>query len=86
MSERKANGLVVDDRDIRKHKNDIVRLASILTGNETCTLPDAVSQDMQLFIERYTTDPVEPKALKIPGLTTADIVQTLKNVYLSLLA
>lgn len=82
LSERKANGQAVDERDIRKHKNDIVRLIAILTGNETCILPEKVLQDMQNFIACFESEPVEPKALKIPGLTAADIVQVLKKVYL----
>lgn len=82
LSEKKASGFSVSERDIKKHKNDIARLSTILTGNERCNLPEAVKADMRQFIAQYETDPVEPKSLNIPGLASSDIIEVLQKVYL----
>ena len=82
LSEKKSSGYGISERDIKKHKNDIVRLSAILTGNERCELPEAVKADMQQFIEQYETDPIEPKALNISGLTASEIIEVLQKVYL----
>jgi hypothetical protein len=39
LSERKASGQQISEKDIRKHKNDVARLAALFTGNETCIVP-----------------------------------------------
>ncbi len=41
----------VDSRDIKKHLNDIARLAGSLEGNEKVILPVSIQKDMQKFLE-----------------------------------
>lgn len=82
LSKRKALGFNVSEGDIRKHKNDIVRLASILRENEQCKLPKTIVEDMHKFISFLEEDPVQPKEINIPGLTAKDIIDVLKKVYL----
>ena len=81
LSERKASGYHIDERDIRKHKNDVARLAALLTGNENCMVPAAVYNDIVLFIEAFEKDPPDIKSLGIPGVTVSDIVELLKKIY-----
>lgn len=82
LSQRRATVGGISERDIKKHKNNIVRLASILTGNERCELQEGVKADMQQFIAQFEEDPAEPKELNIPGLTAKDIIEVLHKVYL----
>ena len=82
LSERKEQGQNIDENDIKKHKNDVVRLATILSGNESPDLPDEIKADMEKFIIQFEKEPVEPKALKIPGLFSKDIIRVLRKVYL----
>jgi hypothetical protein len=82
LSERKAQGQHADERDIRKHKNDVVRLTAILSGNERCELPDQVKSDMEQFINQLENEPIEPKVLKITGVSFEDIILALRRVYL----
>lgn len=83
LSKRKAAGQAVDSADIKKHKNDVARLVSIMTGRETAKMPDAVRADMAQFIAQYEQNPVEPKSLKLQGLTSAGIVALLKQIYMA---
>lgn len=82
LRERKATGQHVDEKDIRKHKNDVVRLATLLTVTEQCDLPDPVRHDMALFIEGLHNESVDLKTLKISGIKFEDILEVLSQVYL----
>lgn len=83
LSERKANGQAVDSADIKKHKNDIARLTTLLRGTETVHLPAAVRAEMARFIALYEQNPVNPKSLKLVGTTSAAIIEMLKHIYLT---
>ena len=50
LSTRKQQGEQVDEKDIRKHKNDVARLTTLLTGEERCPLPPAIQREMQAFL------------------------------------
>lgn len=80
---KKAQGLHVDEKDIRKHKNDVLRLSTLLTGNERCELPETVHEEFSLFLRELAQEPADLKSLKISGVTLAQIVDTLSAVYLT---
>ena len=82
LSARRANGQSVDEKSVRKHRNDICRLAVLLTGKERPFMSEAVRADMQRFMEAYESDPVDPKTLKISGIGAKQVVETLRSVYL----
>jgi len=83
LSERKAAGQRVDEKDIRKHKNDVARLAALFTGSETCIVPASVLADMRLFIEAFENDPPDMKALGLSGVTSQDVADMLRKIYIS---
>lgn len=82
LRERKAQGQHVDEKDIRKHKNDILRLATLLTHTERCELAEPVRRDISIFIDNLRLDPIDLKTLKISGTTFEDIIAVLSQVYL----
>lgn len=81
LTERKSRGQHVDEKDIRKHKNDVIRLVTLLNGSEKCELSEAVKQDMSAFVEKLRQDPVDPKSLKISGIRFEEILDILRQVY-----
>jgi len=81
LSARKAEGQSISERDIRKHKNDVARLAALLTGSESVTVPQSVFDDMVKFIEEFEKDPPDMKSLRIPGVTSSDISDLLRKIY-----
>jgi hypothetical protein len=83
LSERKASGQQISEKDIRKHKNDVARLAALFTGNETCIVPARVLTDITLFIDAFEKEPPDIKALGLPGVTSDDVVAMLKRIYTS---
>jgi len=82
LTERKAAGQRIDEKDIRKHRNDVARLAAILTGNESCAVPGSVHSDMARFIEAFENDPPDMKSLGIAGVTGKDITDLLRRIYI----
>ncbi|KIR01728.1 hypothetical protein P261_00542 [Lachnospiraceae bacterium TWA4] len=82
LSEKKQKGIHVDEKDIKKHKNDVVRLATILNDNDNIVLPEEVEKDMKEYIKKYEQSPVDVKSLKIRGVTNEQIVERLKKLYL----
>jgi len=51
LSERKAKGEPVDEKDIKKHRHDILRLAVNLTGQEKPDLGPTTKADLKLAFE-----------------------------------
>jgi len=52
LTERKKRGEQVDSKNIRKHKNDIVRLSTLLSPDIRMVLPEVVARDMATFLEK----------------------------------
>lgn len=67
---------------MKKHRNDVCRLATLLAGNEHPAMSERVHADMRCFMEAYESDPVDPKAIKIKGVGAQQVVEVLKDVYL----
>lgn len=82
LSEKRKSGLHVDGKDIKKHKNDVIRLATLLSENDNLVLPDEVKADMALFIAAYEEKPADLKSLGITGLKNEDIISRLRKNYL----
>jgi len=71
-----------DSADIRKHRNDVIRLASELVL-EPVSLPDEVRADMAEFIEAFDVTEAELKSLKIRGVTGEQIKAVLTENYMA---
>ena len=66
LSEKKAAGMHVNERDLRKHRQDVFRLFSLFSGDETIPVPEEVYHDIQMFIEEVRPLPFETKQIGIP--------------------
>lgn len=64
LSARRAGCQAVDEKSVKKHRNDVCRLATLLAGGERPAMSEGVRADMRRFLEAYESDPVDPKALK----------------------
>jgi hypothetical protein len=81
LRRRAASGAVVDSRDIRKHKNDVFRLYSVVDPEYRASLPPTIEADMRQFFEEVRAEPID---LKVFGLGSADLVavlDVLRTVY-----
>lgn len=81
LSERKSKGEHVDSRDIKKHKNDILRIAMEFVLEKTDMLPENVHMDMKSFIKKLNDEPFDKNLLKEYGLSNDDVVARLQQIY-----
>lgn len=81
LNEWNRRGEHIDSRDLKKHRNDIIRMAAELVL-ERCELPIEVKTDMADFIEAMNVTDQEIKNLKLRGVRAEDIRQLLVDTYL----
>lgn len=84
LSSRKKAGLHTDGKDIRKHKQDILRLYHLLSPTLRIQLPPSIKQDMQNFLDHLQTDRFLDLDLKNLGTEYSNghnILQNLKEIY-----
>lgn len=83
LTNRKKKGESIDDRDIRKHKNDIIRLFQLLSPNTSIELPSTIQQDFQIFLDEVKTGPsFDCKSLGLKNMNSDKIIGILEEIYL----
>lgn len=81
LSSQRDLGIRIDETDIRKHRNDIIRLYQLLTPKTRIHLPPPIRQDMSEFLEKMKKAPVDPSALGIRNMDFNEILSTLDQIY-----
>lgn len=83
LSEKKAaDENSVDSKDVKKHKNDIYRLTSLLTPEMQIAVSQEIYNDMQAFINAVSDDNVNFKQLGIRGMTQSSVIERLQAAYI----
>lgn len=80
LSARKSKGEPVDSRNIRKHRNDVFRLFTLLNQEARLPLQDTVREDMKEFLAAMQEEHIDLKQLGIRR-EKGDILATLANIY-----
>lgn len=83
LTARAAAGEHVDRKAIKKHRNDVFRLFLVVDADARPTPPELIMQDMQAFLERMATEPVDLKALGLGSRSLSDVIRQLARVYIS---
>lgn len=82
LNNRKNMDSSIDDKDIRKHKNDVIRLYQLLTPTQRIPLPQSIKQDMQSFLDHIQIDKsIDIKNLGIKNIKIGDLLSNLRNIY-----
>jgi hypothetical protein len=82
LTGRQNAGEQVNEKDIKKHKNDVFRLFQIIAPNERVVLPDKIGDDLQGFLQAVEANP--PQSLKPFGLgdtKAEEVIGTLRAIY-----
>ena len=81
LTARLEAGGNVDRRDIRKHRNDVFRLAQLLPLDASVDLPEPVRQDLRTFVDRTQADEMlDPRAFGVP-FSRNEAANLLRRVY-----
>ncbi len=81
LTNKKENGEKIDTKDIRKHKNDILRLHQLLSIDNNITLPLPIKRDLREFFQRNEKDPIDLKTLDIKHTTYEKALNNLKEIF-----
>lgn len=68
LTKRKDNGEQIDSRSIRKHKNDIIRLSALMTGDDRLEIFDTLKADFQEFLSAVEDNEKLYRIAQIYGL------------------
>ena len=83
LIDRKAAGEHVDSKNIKKHKNDVFRLTELIDPAVKIMAPQGVYADIQEFVQRMQPESTELKQLGLVGRTKEQILEELKEMYIS---
>lgn len=81
LSERKLKGEKVDSKNIRKHKNDVFRLAQLITKNTKQELEKEIADDMKQFSHKMMNEDVDLKSIGVRGVNKDTIIQILYDCF-----
>ncbi len=81
LTTRSEEGANVNRKDIRKHRNDVFRLAQLLPEDAKIALPDPVRRDLRTFVDLVQADQtLDPSAFDI-AFTRDEAAEFLRTVY-----
>ncbi len=81
LNSRHAKGETVDTKTIRKHANDVMRLAQLLTPEARIPIAARIGDDLKRFLDGLAVDrSLDPSSLKLSN-TVAEIVQRIALAY-----
>jgi len=81
LSARKEAGEPIDNKNIRKHKNDVFRLSILLTPELTVSVTEVIKSDMDSFFSAIINEKVDLKALGIENDNQEEVVEAISRVY-----
>ena len=81
LKERKERVNHVDSRDIKKHKNDIIRLSMLLAPDNKIEVPDMIKNDLSQFIQNKDKEDINLKQLGILSIDKKDFMLLLSKIY-----
>ncbi len=83
LTRRRAAGEAIDAADIRKHRNDCLRMVALIPGDRPVAVPPSVRADMEGFITAVRTADIQPKSLGLGNVALADLVAAMRQFYLA---
>ena len=80
LKQKTEQGIHVDSRDLRKHRNDVLRIVAQMPL-EYCAISEKVRNDMFAFMRELKVSNEELKSLHLTGIKEADIINVLKDTF-----
>lgn len=85
LKKRKENGEKVDNKNIKKHRNDIIRLVAILADEVIKDLPGTIKNDLVEVLEEFKSEQPDIKGISkdigIDDLHLDDIIKQLEKTF-----
>ena len=81
LSTRKAAGEEIDSKNIKKHKNDVFRLAANIDQDVRVPIADIVKKDAKVFMEEAEKAPIDLKGLGIRNASYEELFEVIYKCY-----
>ncbi len=82
LTEQKKMGVHIDEKDIRKHKNDVIRLYQLLSPSSRIELTPLLKNDMATFLSIIKSDrSIDCGNLGLKNVTPQKIAEVLSEIY-----
>jgi hypothetical protein len=81
LSKRKLQGEDIDNKALRKHKNDVFRLYSILNPAFGGKIPDTIKCDLREFLARMEMEIVDFKSLGLNSTTRESVLADIWRIF-----
>ncbi len=81
LKERKASGEQVDNKNIKKHKNDVFRIAQLITADTRQALSVEIAEDMKKFLSEIENEDVDLKSIGVRGTDKKTIISMMYQCY-----
>lgn len=82
LQQKKADGAHVNERDLKKHKNDVFRLFPLAEPATQIIISSTVGEDVGQFIDAMRREPVDREKLGVEGMTLEEILDALTRLFL----
>ena len=81
LSDRKSRGEAVDTKDIKKHRNDVLRLLQVVTAEPIASAPDGVREDAARFAATARVDQLDPRNLALVFASLEEALAVLEVLF-----
>jgi hypothetical protein len=81
LNERKESGEKVDSKNIKKHKNDVLKISQLLSPAQRVEVSDSIKDDMRAFIAGISDNIIDMKSLGLTELTLVQITDSINAIY-----
>ena len=82
LDDRKAAGEPIDEQDVKKHRNDILRLSRVIEPTERVNLPESIRDDLCKALVKLESVQGNPQlSLGIRTISLAELVDSLRRIY-----
>lgn len=80
LRQKKADGAHVNERDLKKHKNDVFRLFPLVGPSAQITVSKAVGADVGQFINAMRSESINLEKLGVEGMPLEEILRALERM------
>lgn len=81
LSQKKSQGIHVNDRDLRKHKGDVFRLFAIIDPTVRIELNDSVKDEMRSFLSAMEQENINLRDIGVSGFTISEALDGLRTLF-----
>ena len=81
LSNKKASGEHVDNKNIKKHKNDVFRLSELIDTDIKILVENIIYADIVKFVKDMEKEEIDLKKLGIPNKTKEQILNEILELY-----